>query len=289
MRGVSLFLVIFLAVPVFVSADSSPIPFSPVVNLSHDPRSSKTPVIAAVGKNVYVAWIDSSSGHAETYFRASTDNGKTWGKMVAFALKGSSLNVQIAADNNFVFLAWQQTIASNPAIDFAARENNGVSFGPVQNLSGISGFPTIGEVIKASANNVYVAWVRSPQNGIYFDKSTNFGGAFAPPKLIDPVGHEEEMALGGKSNVYLTWDSIFFTRSADNGTSFSKAVQIDSICCPRNLSSEPMIAASGTNVYITWTSNSNGPYEAYVAVSHDYGTTFAVTNLSGNFLSAREL
>ena len=49
-----------------------------------------------------------------------------------------------------------------------------------------------------------------------------------------------------------------------------------------------MIAAFGTNVYITWTSNSIGPYEAYVAVSHNNGTTFTVTNLSGNFIGARK-
>ena len=230
-----------------------------------------------------------SSGHAETYFRASKDNGTTWGTIIQFALKGASLNVQIAVEKNFVFLAWQQTVSGNPAIDFAVSANNGSSFGPVQNLSGITGSTAIGQIIKASANNVYVTWVRNPQNGIYFVKSTDYGVTFGVPKLLDPNGHEEDMTVAGKSNTYITWDSIFFTRSLDNGTTFSKALRINNLCCPHNLSREPMIAAFGTNVYITWTSNSIGPYEAYVAVSHNNGTTFTVTNLSGNFIGAREL
>ena len=280
---------LFLIAPVSVFATSTPVKFNPIVNLSSNAGISKTPVVAAVGKNVYVAWVDSSPGRPETFFRASTDNGSTWGKIIQFPLTGSALDVQIAAEQNLVFLTWQQTISGNPAIDFVASADNGSSFGSVQNLSGVTGSTAIGPIVKAYANNVYVTWVRNPQDGVYFDKSVNFGLSFAPPKLVDPNGHEEDMALAGTSQVYLTWDSIYFMNSSDNGTTFSTAVKINTACCPNAKSREPMLSASGKNVYITWTSNSNGPYEAYVAVSQNLGANFTVTNLSGNFLGAREL
>ena len=38
--------------------------------------------IAASGDNVYVTWWDNKTGTREVYFRASTDNGETFGNAI---------------------------------------------------------------------------------------------------------------------------------------------------------------------------------------------------------------
>ena len=38
--------------------------------------------IAASGDNVYVTWWDNKTGTREVYFRASTDNGETFGNTI---------------------------------------------------------------------------------------------------------------------------------------------------------------------------------------------------------------
>ena len=51
-----------------------------------------------------------------------------------------------------------------------------------------------------------------------------------------------------------------------------------------------MIAAAGSDVYVTFPSNSNGAYQAYVAVSQDSGVTFSAARIvSVGMTSTREV
>ena len=58
--------------------------FGPKINLSNSPGVDSTAAqIGAEGKNVYVIWWETSSGHtAEPFLRISYDNGKTFGEKV---------------------------------------------------------------------------------------------------------------------------------------------------------------------------------------------------------------
>ncbi len=58
--------------------------FGPKINLSNSPGVASTDAqIGAEGKNVYVIWWETSSGHtAEPFLRISYDNGKTFGEKV---------------------------------------------------------------------------------------------------------------------------------------------------------------------------------------------------------------
>jgi hypothetical protein len=56
--------------------------FDNAINLSNAMGRSEDSNIAASGDNVYVTWWDNKTGTREVYFRASTDNGETFGNAI---------------------------------------------------------------------------------------------------------------------------------------------------------------------------------------------------------------
>ncbi len=94
-------------------------------------------------------------------------------------------------------------------------------------------------------------------------------------------------------NVYIVWsknelvgdgyirpDDIFFRKSADNGVSFSDAVNLSD---NHGLSDHPAIAAYNNNVYVVWQDDSKGDKEILFRKSTDNGANFEPTiNLSNN-------
>jgi hypothetical protein len=56
--------------------------FDDTINLSNAMGRSEDSNIAASGDNVYVTWWDNKTGTREVYFRASTDNGETFGNTI---------------------------------------------------------------------------------------------------------------------------------------------------------------------------------------------------------------
>jgi hypothetical protein len=56
--------------------------FDDTINLSNAKGRSEDANIAASGDNVYVTWWDNKTGTREVFFRASTDNGETFGNTI---------------------------------------------------------------------------------------------------------------------------------------------------------------------------------------------------------------
>jgi BNR repeat-like domain len=248
-----------------------------VQNLSGDSGLSTDPIIASVGLNVYIAWEDSTNGVAQTVFVASHDGGSTWGKTMPFTGSGNATAVQIAATGSYVFLVWKQ----GELTSFAASSNLGASFGPTKTFSEHSG--SVSEPSLATngtgvhGTTVYLAWAfhSSSNNSIYsmLSVSHDGGATMSTPKRI---GNGMELQIAAQNNyVYVIWDSIYITRSSNGGNTFSTPRQLkESGCSSGCLAREPMIAVSGSNVYVTWPSNLGGSYQAYIAVSNDYGVTW---------------
>lgn len=63
--------------------------------------------LAESGNNVALVWFDRRDGNAETYYKNSIDNGRTWGldTRLTNAL-GESVGASIAAANSSVYVAW---------------------------------------------------------------------------------------------------------------------------------------------------------------------------------------
>src|SRR5262249_54127157 len=113
----------------------------------------------------------------------------------------------------------------------------------------------------------------------------------APVKISGTTsthGEDQNAAVG--NFVYAVWDSIYFSVSSNNGQTWSTPVQLKpSSCIFPCIGREPMISASGSNVYVTFPMGCLGggcSYSTEIAVSHNSGQSFAPTkDISSSTLS----
>ena len=247
-------------------------------NLSNNIGHSELPQLMSYGNNVYVVWIDDTSGKRNIYFKRSTDNGCTFGPTIELGNQnGGSIDPKMAVSGNNVYVLWEHTPGNNGGIFFTRSTDNGGTFSSIKNLgnnTGLNGFPQIA----VSGNNVFVAW-RDATHGIFFTRSTDNGGTFGNPVILYKVKNE---GIGSKvfgpritayprsDNVYVVWHSgdikqharvkalisdAQYIRSTDNGATFGDIVNLSNYS---GSSVNPQIAVSQNNVYAVWTNNVTG-------------------------------
>ncbi|HYZ49738.1 MAG TPA: sialidase family protein [Nitrososphaeraceae archaeon] len=92
-------------------------------------------------------------------------------------------------------------------------------------------------------------------------------------------GPRASIAVSGSSNVYLTWwdnktgnNEVFFAGSNDGGKTFGKPINLSNA---KGGSADSQIAASGSNVYVTWWDNKTGSWQVFSKASTDNGKTFS--------------
>lgn len=161
--------------------------------------------------------------------------------------------------------------------------------------------------IAVSGNHVYVAWTEamtggSPNTGgrssdIFFSKSTDNGASFSNPVGLTNykpgIKQEPRLAISGK-NLYIIWSdyslgyaNIYFTRSTDNGTSFSSPIALGTSFGGVG---ETRLGADVNNVYVVWIGSANNVKAGAVLfkASTDKGSTFGNTiSLSNNGIASK--
>ncbi|MGD9674570.1 MAG: hypothetical protein AB7U98_13955 [Candidatus Nitrosocosmicus sp.] len=93
--------------------------------------------IAVSEDNVYVAWWTNKSGNNEVLFRASNDNGATFGDKINLSKtpESESEDVEIqASDNNVYVTWWERNQTSNDPV-MRISNDNGETFGPLLPLA----------------------------------------------------------------------------------------------------------------------------------------------------------
>jgi hypothetical protein len=145
----------------------------------------------------------------------------------------------VANENNDVYMIWQESVTEKPNeknydIIFTKSEDNGTTFSKPINLSNNTGFSEHPQ-IALSKNGIFVVW-----------------------------GHNTD-----SNNT-----EIMFTKSEDNGTTFSKPINLSN-----NLqnSNNQEISAFNENVYVVWQDidqNNNKNSSIIFKRSIDSGNTF---------------
>ncbi|MDQ6865429.1 MAG: glycoside hydrolase [Thermoproteota archaeon] len=232
----------------FAKSTNSGARFSSPINISNNPNSfSARPQVAALGRNVYVAWFESGPSHslniANTYFARSIDAGVTFSTPIKLSNNGPANNYNLTS--------------ASPKIAFSNFSNN---------------------------NNVYVLWTyvssfpsSTPQNtDVFFSRSIDAGVTFSSPFNIsnnpglsgdasmivstNPKNiHTDEVNVmwlddtGGKSGER----NVYFSQSTDNGASFGNPINLSNTQGSSLLS---QMVISGNNLYLTWAEFSSGSY-----------------------------
>ena len=97
--------------------------------------------IAISGDNVYIVWTTDKNipnNNSEVLFRASTDNGATFGDKINLSNSTTmdSINAEIAAtDGDEVIATWWERNQTSEEPVFRASADNGITFGPLIPLS----------------------------------------------------------------------------------------------------------------------------------------------------------
>jgi len=174
----------------------------------------------------------------------------------------------------FIFIIASSLLYFNDEI-FATDESNNnniktftssnLTFSDVTNITNNTKDSVYAQIV-ADDNNLYMIWQESvPQNSnpknydIFFTKSEDNGTTFSEPlNVSNNTGFSEHPQIAvSKNGIFIVWadntDSnnteIMFTKSEDNGTAFSKVINLSNN--PYN-SNNQEISAFGENVYVVW-------------------------------------
>ena len=282
----------------------------PAVNLSSNEGRSEIPMEAMSGNNIYIAWVDDTSGSRDVFFRKSVDQGKTFGNTINLSnMPGGADNPQIIAIHNYVFVVWEHTPDNNGQIFFKRSIDNGNTFDKTVSLgnnTGFYGLPQVSAAISSKENdnnnninssiNVYTIWHDS-SNGILLRKSIDGGKTFDKAISLSKkhaLSFYPQIAVSS-ANVYATWvsiqnvgtknqtNNIVFSRSTDAGDTFSNIINLTNNA---KLSFYPQISISGNNVYVAWLNGTVvGNYllrDVLLKSSNDFGATFDNNAISLN-------
>jgi N,N-dimethylformamidase beta subunit-like, C-terminal len=271
-------------------------------NLTRNSGHSQFPHVATAGTNVYVTWIDDSSGNRDLFFRRSTDNGNTFGRIINLSNStGSISEPQLSVYGSNVYVTWEHIPEDNGGIFFARSNDNGARFEkPVLlgNNTGFFGLPQISAV----GSNVYVTW-RDATYGIIFKGSNDNGASFGNSiNLSNNTGYsfDPKIAAYG-NNVHVIWsestfvaNSIYTRASTDNGNTFGRIINLSNNATLTytpdiTLSVTGKNTSSNNHVYAIWSNdtfagpNSPSLTDVIFRRSIDGGQTFGDSiNLSDN-------
>ncbi len=289
------------------SVNAVDLTFAGTLNLSNDPAASELPRLATAGSNVYVVWLNNTSGNPDILFRASNNDGTSFGPVINLSnalLNGFSSSPQIAAAGSNVYVVWEDNSTGNEDVFFRASTNNGAGFGTITNLSSESRdsqFPQIA----ASGANVFVTWQNLVTGScgagctpidVFFRNSTNSGAGFFTVKNLsnDKVSTAPVIGAAG-NNVFVAWQDTnggkndILLKSTTNGFTTSQLSNLSQnlLTNPVTTSFQQEMVSLGSNVYAVWTTDSStGADDIFFTVSTNNGGIFAnPVNLSNNGLS----
>lgn len=252
----------------FAKSSDAGTTFSPKIGLTE--RAMVTdPLIAADESNVYLLWTAAgryeriSDVNDDIFFRASHDNGITFDSIINLSDNtGRSQYPQMAVSGNNVYVVWEDDTTGKGQILLRVSNDRGNTFGNIINLSRDTGNSRAPQLV-ASGNNVYVVWSEyenefrimfraSNDNGVTFGKTINLRAAHTGNSCCPKI------AASG-NDVYVIWADnelgdlysgqydLLFRASHNNGFAFDHIIKLSDIA------RDYMIAASGKNVYVTWT------------------------------------
>lgn len=272
--------------------------FSSPVNVSHSSASNApgSPQLAADSAgDIFVVWED--DGVLGILFSRSVDGGTTFSApiMVSTNTTGSFLPELAVGSTGNVYLVWEDDTSSNAGISFSRSLDQGQTFAAPKTLSGGNNNCTNPQINSDLAGNLNVVWENdSPGNfEVFFSRSTDSGLNFSAPLNVSNRSGFSTAPLvaaepaGGIDVIWLdttppaTNTDVFFSRSADGGTTFSPSANLSNSTF---FSNNPALAVDfAGNINVVWQNSASGPNDIFFARSSDSGATFSLPqNLSNN-------
>ncbi len=253
--------------------------------------------VAANGNSVYVAWTDNRSGKNVVYFRASSDNGATFGPELAlnaFAAPDgdAQFSLSIDADGSKVVLGWEEEneAASSQELGLIRVSNDGgATFGSAIVVGGYN--PSVNDVDNfrafLSGGNVVCVWEdnRAGSDQVFTAFSDDDGATWTEVQHTTSGGSFPRPAWGG-DEVGIVWAGPSFPEDAqgvysgDNGLTWTALTTLDTNTGDVDFV-ELTYDSSNGNFASVWLSDDLGTNNAFVG-GVSYGAANVSTRIGGN-------
>lgn len=257
----------------FRASTNHGISFGSSIDISSGTANSCCDAIATSGSWVYVVWeacVGPCNTNTDIFFRASSNDGKTWGSTINISNNpGISEYPQISALGSDVYVAWYDNATGHLQVFFSRSTNFGATFSTPVNLSDDSGVPywldqtgdgLVYYVGLASyKSNVYVTWSDNSTGTyvVYFKLSTNHGKTFTTAEMLSDVEQGDavdSVIASSSSDVYVAWalasGPLELITSQNLGSTFGAIVETQA---PSLFTNDLRITAEEGNIaYITW-------------------------------------
>jgi hypothetical protein len=257
--------------------------FGSSINLSDNEGFSEHPQIASVGINIYVVWVDESSGEREIMFSKSSDSGKTFSDSIVISRDSiSPYNVELAAEGQNVYIVWNSFGVEMRNIILLSKSNDaGKTFGELTEI-GRGDLETYPKVA-ASADEYYVSWDTkdSKNTEISLIKGHKDSNNIHNVTQLDKLNNEgidggESQVTADGDQVIVSWTSlvpidkkyVYISNSMNNGNDFGDNIPISST----NSSNVENILIND-NTYIVWQDIIDGNEEIFYTKSNANGTS----------------
>ena len=217
-----------------------------------DRGDGKAPM-AISNDNLYVAWWGNGTGNYEVMFKASNDNGQTFGDKIDLSnsTNGTSVGAHVAASGNNVYVIYWDNKTGTGIVYLRASTDKGQTFDPEITLTD------------------------TPNNPVHYPQAKEGLEKLNPYKLKVAASRNNVYVIANGAETYenLTSPSDIFIRSStDKGQTFSEEINVSNSTGIESTRAE--IEATGDNVYVSWWDKSGGKDQPMIKISNDGGQTF---------------
>jgi hypothetical protein len=241
--------------------------FSLPKNVASNADFQVTPQVGVdAAGNINVVWEDDTASNSYIFFSRSADGGVTFSPAKNLSSsQGSSWNPRIAVDSEGnINVVWIDATTGQD-IFFSRSTDSGMSFSSPKNLSNGSSNAENPQVAVDASGKISVAW--DVTNAVMFTYSADGASFSAPINLASNTtgSSSPAMAVGADGSINIAWEDDFnsqahisFSRSTDNGQSFSAATTVSN--SGGNSTSAQVAVDGSSNVHIVWVSDSPGNF-----------------------------
>ena len=201
----------------------------------------------------------------------------------------------IATMKKEVYIAWADFRNYQWDIFFSRSEDGGVTFGPNMRVDDFPDYERVNErptIALERGGIVHVAWTdlraREADTNIFYARSPNQGTSFEANKQLDDsrVGFDPDTATPSnqwyptlavdRGQLFTVWqdnrlgnNDLFFSQSANAGTTFGAAERVDDTGDGHSEQTRPSLALSGKSTkrlcHVVWEDDRDGTRDIYTA------------------------